>query len=129
MPACGWKFTERAATKGSSCLNSLPKKQALQQMIFWLIRLKNAEAIVGSCEFNRMDMATGTAVVGCALKKDYQKQGYMYEALCAVVEFGFARCGFAALYADIAKDNRPSLSLFLKMGFAPVEKDATRWLP
>ncbi|MDR3348504.1 MAG: hypothetical protein LBO03_02665, partial [Acidaminococcales bacterium] len=38
-------------------------------------------------------------------------------------------CGFAALYADIAKDNRPSLSLFLKMGFAPVEKDATRWLP
>jgi RimJ/RimL family protein N-acetyltransferase len=105
------------------------KKQASCQMALWLLRLKAAGALVGNCEFNRIDMGARQSYIGCALKKTFQKQGYMYEALRAVVGHGFTHGGFAVLYADIAKDNRPSLSLFAKLGFVPAGQDDLSWRP
>jgi RimJ/RimL family protein N-acetyltransferase len=119
----------QSAGEGRRMFKFSQKNQASCKMALWLLRLKAANALIGACEFNRIDINAGQAYIGCALKKSFQNQGYMYEALRAVIGYSFAHGGFAALYADIAKDNRPSLSLFAKLGFTPAGRDDSSWRP
>ena len=110
-------------------LSFVQKRQASYRLLLWTVRLNTTGAFVGACELNRIDMGAGRADIGCALKKSRRKQGYMYEALGAVVRHGFGHCGLVVLGADIAKDNCSSLSLFEKLGFAPAGQDASPWTP
>jgi ribosomal-protein-alanine N-acetyltransferase len=56
--------------------------------------------------------------VGFALSRPYWRQGYMSEALTALLVYGFDRLGLQRVEANCLADNTASCRLLEKAGFA-----------
>ena len=93
------------------------------QGVFWLIRLKSEDKVIGTCEFNNMDSEKRTADIGCELKKSYREHGYMTEALETVIKIAFRKYNFDMLYANVLITNNASQALFKKLGFFECESN------
>ena len=120
LPRCRalWRAaTGHGGQAGHAVFALLRQKQQAGQVLFWLLELKANGAFIGSCELNNIDRANRCADIGCALLKSCQKQGYMQEALHAVLAYAWLGGGFSALWANVRSDNPPSRRLFAKLGF------------
>ena len=60
----------------------------------------------------------GAVEVGYSALPQFYRQGYGTEMVGALVEWGFSHRELERVYADVAADNVPSLSLLRRLGFA-----------
>lgn len=84
--------------------------------ICWGIALKETDELIGRieiCRFIRQSMAD----VAYSLSKEYWNNGYMTEALQAVVRFGFEIMGLHRIQATAAPENIASVKVLHKAGF------------
>ena len=85
--------------------------------VFWCIKLKDEDVVIGSCCFWNFGPDFNCAEVGYELHRAYWRQGIMAEAISAILTYGFSELGLHRIEADPLARNTASRSLLLKLGF------------
>jgi ribosomal-protein-alanine N-acetyltransferase len=89
---------------------------------YWGIMLKGHDELIGTICYWNLDVANKKAETGYELHPDWQGKGIMYEALSAVVNYGFENMGLNVITASPVEQNKSSIKLLLKSGFSLVGK-------
>ncbi|KQS92947.1 GNAT family N-acetyltransferase [Chryseobacterium sp. Leaf394] len=87
------------------------------ESFYFGISLKNQQNLVGTICLYNFTEDRKTAEVGYELLPEFHHQGFMSEALKAVVDFGFTYVHLQEIVAMTNKFNENSKSLLLKSGF------------
>lgn len=89
--------------------------------IRWAIRLQENNQFIGTCGFNSWKPAMKSAVIGYDISKPYWGNGYVTEALRAVLNFAFLGglpCGeLNRIQGDTVPGNDASETVLRKLGF------------
>jgi ribosomal-protein-alanine N-acetyltransferase len=85
--------------------------------ITWGISLKDDPKLIGNIGFWRIEKGNYRAEIGYALHPAYHKKGIMYEAMKAVLNYGFNVIGLHSVEANINPANTASAKLLEKTGF------------
>lgn len=93
----------------------------------WGIERKDDEQVMGTCTLFQIDAANMRAELGYGLASAYWSQGYMREALTALIGFSFENLKFRRLEADVDPRNENSLRLLDKLGFTREGLLRERW--
>lgn len=93
----------------------------------WGIERKDDEQVMGTCTLFQIDAANMRAELGYGLASAYWSQGYMREALTALIGFSFEKLKFRRLEADVDPRNENSLRLLDKLGFTREGLLRERW--
>jgi ribosomal-protein-alanine N-acetyltransferase len=93
------------------------ERQARSEVAAWGIEHRGDRRLIGRCGFVRFRPAHHNAEVSYALARPYWGQGYMSEALVAVVAYGFMRLGLHRIEAICLADNAASIRVLEKTGF------------
>ena len=84
-----------------------------------LIIMRNADGVtIGSIDLYDFDPHHLRAGVGILVDKDYQRQGFAYEALSLLIDYAFGFLHMQQLYAYVPTANQASLRLLKKAQFA-----------
>ena len=70
-------------------LKSLTKMYKKRELVDWGIVHKAEKKFIGTCGFVEWSMTHSRAEIGYALSARYWSEGYMSEAVNAIIEFGF----------------------------------------
>ncbi len=90
---------------------------ARRSTLFWAFAAKGQDRAIGAgCLWN-FDASFHTAEVGYELHPSYWNQGFMTEAVSAIVDYAFRDLGFHRLEANPFADNDASVKLLVKLGF------------
>lgn len=83
----------------------------------WGIERKSDRRLIGTCGFHHWERAYHRAEIGYDLAPDCWGQGYMREALTAMLASGFERMDLNRMDALVYVGNPPSYELLEKLGF------------
>ena len=83
----------------------------------WALEHKADGRLVGRCGFVRFRPAHRNAELGFALSRPYWRQGYMGEAVTAVLAYGFDRLGLERVEAICLAENTASYRLLERARF------------
>lgn len=95
-------------------LNSLPENK---QGIRWTITSKPAGKILGTCGFHNYNAEHRRVEMGYELGRAYWRQGFMTEALVAILHYGFNKMAYNRIEAFVNVGNIKSTGTLEKMGF------------
>jgi [ribosomal protein S5]-alanine N-acetyltransferase len=87
----------------------------LERAIRWGIERKADDQLMGTCGYVWLRRFRGE--IGYDLAQAYWRQGYMAEALDAILEFGFDELELNRIEALTMVENRASAALLEKLGF------------
>ena len=93
----------------------------------WGIERKTDGQVMGTCTIFHLDAANMRGEVGYGLASVYWNQGYMIEALTALVDFAFGTLRLRRLEADVDPRNANSLKVLDKLGFQREGLLRERW--
>jgi diamine N-acetyltransferase len=82
-----------------------------------MIQLKDEDKPIGTIDISDFSMQHSRGAIGIAVLKEYRQKGIGNEALSLICDYAFRFLHFHQLYAHVAVDNQPSLSLFRSCGF------------
>ncbi|UOE51825.1 GNAT family N-acetyltransferase [Mucilaginibacter sp. SMC90] len=85
---------------------------------YWAITLKNDHKLIGTICYWNFESADKKAEIGYELYPDYHGQGFMQEAISAVLAFGFNDQHFELVTACPKEGNQSSVKLLKKIGFS-----------
>jgi [ribosomal protein S5]-alanine N-acetyltransferase len=97
-------------------IQMLKSKYEKAEAVRWGISLKNSDHLIGTIGFNNYSKGH-RAAVAYALMPGYWRQGYMTEAISAVLEFGFRKLNLIRIEAEVMPGNDASEKLLQKNGF------------
>lgn len=83
----------------------------------WVIRRKSDNRKMGTCGFHCWNQADGKVEVGYDLKEEFWGNGYMQEAMKAIIAFGIDEMRINEISACIYIDNQKSIRLVENLGF------------
>jgi len=83
----------------------------------WIIVHKSKHQPIGTCGYHKWDKRNFRAEIGYDLDPDFWGQGYMTEALRAVIGNGFDKMRLNRIEALVYIKNMPSIHLLQKLGF------------
>lgn len=99
-----------------------------QKTVFqWGIERREDGRVLGTCTLFHLDPGNRRAEVGYGLASAYWKQGYMREALAALIGFAFGTLKLRRLEADVDPRNESSLRTLGKLGFRHEGLLRERW--
>lgn len=84
----------------------------------WVLQRKADGEPIGTCGYHRWSRQHRKAEIGYDLGPRWQRQGYMGEAVAAMLRHGFGPMGLHRVEALVAVANRPSANLLRRLGFA-----------
>ena len=87
------------------------------QAFRWSILSRETRQVLGSCGFNHIDRENRRAEVGYELGKEYWGQGFMLEALGALLQYGYYQMQFNRIQALVEPPNAASRGILGKLGF------------
>lgn len=88
-----------------------------RQGIAWAGVRKNETHIIGTCGFNSIDFANRRAEIGGEMSTDYWGKQLAYEAVNAIIAFGFNQLKLHTIEAKVMYNNRSALYLLDRLGF------------
>jgi diamine N-acetyltransferase len=83
-----------------------------------IIQLKESGETVGTIDISDYSCQHSRGMVGIAVLKDYRTKGIATQALQLLCEYAFRFLHIHQLYAIVAVDNLPSITLFRSCGFS-----------
>lgn len=83
----------------------------------WSIICKSNKQILGTCGFNNWDKENQRAEIGYELGKEHWGQGFMTEALSALISHGFEMMELNRIQALAEPANVLSRKILMKLGF------------
>jgi len=88
-----------------------------KQSIYWVLELKESGEFIGGAGFWRLIKEHYRAEIGYQLFPQYWRNGYSYEALQAIIKFGFEKMELHSIEANTNPENIASIKLLQKIGF------------
>lgn len=85
----------------------------------WGIQVKGEWALVGSGGLFKFNRRWRSCTIGYELASTARGQGYMQEALVAMINWGWREMRLHRIEAQVHPDNLPSLGLLQRLGFKP----------
>ena len=98
------------------------------ELFQWGVFSKAEGKVIGTCTILNMDRKNRRAEVGYALGREYWGQGFMNEALAALLHYAFTTLELHRIEADVDPRNTASLRLLDKLGFQREGLLRERWL-
>lgn len=95
-------------------LRDLPEKS---QGIRWGITEKHTGKVLGTCGFHNYKQEHARVEMGYELGSKYWRQGFMTEALTAILYYGFKKMEYNRIEAFVNVGNNKSTGTLEKMGF------------
>lgn len=98
----------------------------------WVIVEKASNSIAGDIGFKRKPDSNGYIELGYSTQPKFRVQGYMTEAIGAMVEWAFTHPEVEAIIAETNRENIPSIKALKRNGFEvfkytkPVNSDMSR---
>ena len=93
----------------------------------WGIALRTDNQLIGSVTLFNLDFNHRRAEIGYALGRDYWGQGYMIEALMAVLKHAFEVLDLHRIEADVDPRNAASIRTLERLGFQREGYLRERW--
>jgi ribosomal-protein-alanine N-acetyltransferase len=84
--------------------------------IHWVISSVLSGEVLGTCGFYR-GFQDDIGEIGYVLKKAYQGQGYMAEAISLMLDFGFKELKLKAIRGLTSHTNQASINVLRRAGF------------
>jgi [ribosomal protein S5]-alanine N-acetyltransferase len=97
-------------------LKSLIKMYKRRELVDWGIEHKADRKFIGTCGYVEWSMTHSRAEIGYALSSKYWNQGYMSEAVNAIMEFGFREMVLNRIEAKCKVNNIASARVMEKLG-------------
>lgn len=101
-------------------LRKISSDVSRDESVHWGICLQESGELIGTCGFYR-GYPDGTGELGYILRTSYRGQGYMREALSAVIAYGFGAMDLKRIVARTGADNHASVGVLKRLSFAQVE--------
>ena len=92
------------------------------------IRLRDGDALIGICCLFHLNAQCRRAEIGYGIARPYWRQGYMIEAVTALIGYAFGELQLNRLEADIDPRNLASARSLEKLGFQREGLLRERWL-
>ena len=89
---------------------------------------RNRPGMIGSCLLFHLDEPCRRAEVGYELHPASWGNGYMHEALQALLQYGFASMNLNRIEADVDPDNAASVRTLERLGFQFEGRLRERWI-
>lgn len=83
----------------------------------WGLERKQDRRLIGTCGLFRWNKSWRNCVIGYEILRECQGQGYMREALCTVLDYGFDMMHLHRVQAEMHPDNAASIGLATRLGF------------
>lgn len=93
----------------------------------WGIEHREDGRVIGTCTLFHMDEGNKRAEIGYALNRRYWRQGYIHEALSALIDYAFDTLDLHRLEADVDPRNGASIRVLERLGFAREGYLRERW--
>ncbi|MBS1929907.1 MAG: GNAT family N-acetyltransferase [Bacteroidetes bacterium] len=87
------------------------------ESVYWAICLKKDKKFIGTICLWNISWENERAEVGFELLPDFQKKGYMREALIKVLDFVFNTIHFHSIEGVVISGNQPSINILEKSHF------------
>jgi ribosomal-protein-alanine N-acetyltransferase len=100
-----------------SIINSFIDRYEKKNGMAWAIILKEDESFIGTCSYEKIDNHNLSGEIGYDLLKKYWGQGFMAEALSAIIDYGFESLRLNRIEAHTAAINSASRNLLRRLGF------------
>jgi len=97
-------------------LQSLTKMYKRRELVDWGIVHKAEKKFIGTCGFVEWSMTHSRAEIGYALSRRYWGEGYMSEAVNAIIEFGFREMLLNRIIGRCEVNNIASARVMEKVG-------------
>ena len=98
-----------------------------QELIKWGIALHTNDRLIGSVTIFHPDFTHRRAEIGYALGRAHWRQGYMQEALGAVLNYAFVELNLHRIEADVDPRNAASVRALERFGFQREGYLRERW--
>lgn len=92
-------------------------KSYKMDMCWWEFLLADTDTVMGQGGYHMWIPDHSRAEIGYHIAPEYHRQGYMWEALEAMMHYGFTDMALNRIEACVGPDNDPSISLVNKAGF------------
>jgi len=97
-------------------LNTVAERYKTSQITEWGIVHKIDKKLIGTCGFVEWNISHDRGEIGYALSQKYWRQGYMTEAVMAVINFGFRKMNLNRIEARCQVQNVASSGVMEKVG-------------
>ncbi|HLY29604.1 MAG TPA: GNAT family protein [Ktedonobacterales bacterium] len=108
-------FTELA--QAETLIERLHASFQAQERWRWGIALQHDDRLIGTGGFIRWNRGWQSAEIGYDLAHAYWRQGFMSEALRAMLTFGFEQMELHRVEAEVMPENQASARMLAKLGF------------
>ena len=108
-------------------LNEIHDSYNHQVMLKWGVARQADNVVIGTTTLYNIDLGNRRAEVGYALGREYWGQGYMHEALQALLRYCFETLDLRRLEADVDPHNEPSIQTLERLGFRREGYLRERW--
>jgi len=85
--------------------------------VYWAIAQKGSKQMIGGAGYWRLMKEHYRAEIGYQLAPDYWRKGYSFEALKAIINFGFNKMDLHSIEGNVNPKNIASIKLLEKLGF------------
>ena len=107
----------RSTEEAAEFISKIRDAAAANEGISWAVTLKGSDKLIGSPGIWRVDTAHHRGEIGYVLHPDFQGKGIMFEAMTAIIDYGFRVMKLHSLEANINPANTPSRKLLERLGF------------
>jgi len=99
-----------------------------RSLIEWGIEDRETGRVIGTCTLADLDTSNRRAEVGFALARPWWGRGIAFEAVTAVLDFGFSALELHRVEADADPRNAASIRLLERLGFVREGTLRERWI-
>jgi [ribosomal protein S5]-alanine N-acetyltransferase len=108
-------------------INKIQEDWKRRAILKWGIALRTDDQLIGSLTLFNLDFTHRRAEIGYALGRDHWGQGYMNEALMAVLKYAFEVLDLHRIEADVDPRNAASIKTLERLGFQREGYLRERW--
>jgi [ribosomal protein S5]-alanine N-acetyltransferase len=108
-------------------INKIHEDWKRRVILKWGIALREDNRLIGSITLFNLDFNHRRAEIGYALGRPYWGQGYMHEALMALLKYAFEELNLHRIEADVDPRNTASIKTVERLGFQREGYLRERW--
>jgi RimJ/RimL family protein N-acetyltransferase len=118
----------RSTDEAVELIEEIDERAEIGELLEWGLVKRDDDALIGTCTLAGIDEQNRRAEIGFALNPKHWGQGYMREALTALLDYAFDIMELHRMEADVDPDNEPSIRALEKLGFRREGLLRERWI-
>lgn len=110
-------FKQNSIEETQAFIHRIRTEVSINKTILWVLALKEKRKFMGTICLWNIEKEKHKAEIGYTICTEFQRKGYMNEAIDKVVDFAFNKMHLIKIEAFTHKENKRSINLLLKNKF------------